>query len=61
MNQVAFSCQDSLLRIREIRGDLAHPQSVRDLRDARDLNLPRRQLDEEENNEPLEPSSGPPR
>jgi hypothetical protein len=33
---------------REIPGDLAHPQSVRELRDSRDLNLPRRQLDEEE-------------
>src|ERR1035441_5460031 len=59
VNQVPFSCQDSLLCIREIPGDLAHPQSVRHLRDARDLQLPRRQVDEEQNDKPPQPSPGP--
>ena len=59
MNQVPFSSQDSVLRIRDIPGHLAHPQSVRHLRDTCDLHLPRRQVDEEQNNKSLQPSPGP--
>jgi hypothetical protein len=59
VNQVSFSSQDSVLRVREIPGDLAHPQSVRHLRDARDFYLPRRQVDEEQNDKSLQPSPGP--
>ena len=59
MNQVSFSIQDTLLHIGEIPSDLAHPQSVRHLRDARDLHLPRRQVDEEQNDKPLQSSPGP--
>ena len=39
VNQVAFSGKNSRLRIGEIPRDLAHPQSVRFRRDARDCNL----------------------
>jgi mannonate dehydratase len=39
MNQVSFASQDSLLDIREIAGDLAHPQAIGCLRDARDLHF----------------------
>jgi hypothetical protein len=59
VNQVLLSCQDSLLCIREIPRDLAHPQSFRHLRDARNLYIPRRQLDEAQHHEPLQPPPGP--
>jgi hypothetical protein len=59
MNQVPFASQDSLLDIRKIAGDLAHPQAIRCLRDARDLHFARRQVDEKQNEKPLQPSPGP--
>jgi hypothetical protein len=59
VNEAPFSIQDSLLRIREIPRDLAHPQSVPHQHDARDLHLPRTQLDEEQNHKPPQPSPGP--
>src|SRR5271156_6353626 len=39
VNLVSLSRQDSLLRIREIARDLAHPQSIRATRDPRNLDL----------------------
>src|SRR6516165_1914477 len=59
VNQIPFSGQYSLLRVREIPGNLAHPQSVRRRRDARDLHLPRRQVDEEQNDKTLQSSPRP--
>jgi len=59
MNEVTLARQDAVQRIREIAGDLVHPQSIRIACDARDLNLPRRQLDKEENDEPSQPPFGP--
>jgi len=59
MNQVPFASQDSWLDIREMAGDLAHPQAIGCLRDAGDLHFARRQVDEEQNEKPLQPSPGP--
>ena len=59
MNQVPFSDQNSVLRIREISGYLAHPQSLRRLCNPCDLHLPCRQVDEEQHDEPLQTSAGP--
>ena len=53
------SGQDSLLRAREIPGNLAHPPSVRRWCDACDLHLPRRQVDEEQNDKTLQSSPRP--
>ena len=59
VNQVPFSDQNSVLRIREIPGNLAHPQSVRRLCDPGNFHLPCIQVDEEQHHEPLQTSPGP--
>ena len=59
MNQVALAIQDSVDGIGQIPADLAHPQAVGSGRDAGNLHLARRQLDEEQHDEPLQPSPGP--
>jgi hypothetical protein len=46
-------------RIRYIPANLGHPQSIGDGRDASNLYFARGQLEEEENEESLQPSSGP--
>jgi hypothetical protein len=46
--------------IGKIPADLVHPQPVADGRDARNLHLTRRQLDQEQHHEPLQPTFGPP-
>ena len=59
VNQVPFSDQNSVLRIREISGNLAHPQSLRRLCNPCDFHLPYRQVDEKQHNEPLQTSASP--
>jgi len=48
-----------LFGIREIASDLAHPQAIRCLRHSRDLHFARGQVDEEQDQKPLQPSPGP--
>ena len=59
VNQVSLSSQDSLLRVRAIARDLAHPQSIRGTRDPYKLDLPRGKFDEKQNHKSLQPSPGP--
>jgi hypothetical protein len=59
MNQVAFALQDSIDRIGHIPAHLAHPHSIGAGSDASNLHFARGQFEEEENEEPLQPSSGP--
>src|SRR5215469_13556662 len=59
VNQVPFSGQDSVLRIREIPGNLAHPQPVRRPCDPGNFHLACSQVDEEQHHEPLQTSPGP--
>src|SRR5271156_1016575 len=59
VNQVSLSRQDSLLRIREIARDLAHPQCIRATRDPRNLDLPRGEFHVKQNHKSLQPSPGP--
>jgi hypothetical protein len=59
VNQVSLASQDSLLHIREIASDLAHPQSIRGTRDPCNLDLPRGELHEKQNDKSLQPSPGP--
>src|SRR5437667_2377561 len=59
MDQIALAIQNSVDGIGKIPADLAHPQPVCGSRDARDLHLARRQLDEEQHDEPLQPPPGP--
>ena len=59
MDQVALAIQDSIDRIGHIPANLSHPQPIRDGRDASNLHLARGQLDKEQNEESLQPSSGP--
>ena len=59
MDQIALAIQNSVDGIGKIPADLAHPQPVCGSRDARDHHLARRQLDEEQHDEPLQPPPGP--
>ena len=59
VNLVSLSRQDSLLRIREIARDLAHPQSIRATRDPRNLDLQCGEFHEKQNDKSLQPSPGP--
>src|ERR1700687_1268284 len=59
MDQIALAIQNSVDGIGKIPADLTHPQPVCGSRDARDLHLARRQLDEEQHDEPMQPPAGP--
>src|ERR1700733_12584104 len=59
VNQVSLSGQDSLLRIREIAHDPAHPQSIRATRDPCNLDLPCGEFHEKQNDKSLQLSLGP--
>src|SRR6185436_18264466 len=59
MNQVALAIQDSVYGIGEIPADLAHPKPIGSSSDACNRYLARRQLQEEQNEEPLQPATGP--
>jgi len=59
MDQLALAMLDSVHIVGEIPTDLAHPQPIGDGGNARDLHLARRQLDEEQHHESLQPFSGP--
>src|ERR1700676_94237 len=55
MDQVTLVIQDSVDGISQIPADPAHPQPIGGVRNARDLHLACGQIDEEQNDEPLEP------
>jgi len=59
MDQVALAIEDSIDCIGKISADLAHPPAVGGGRDAGNLHFACRQLDEEQHDEPLQPSSRP--
>ena len=59
MDQVALAIQDSVDCVGYVPADLSHPQPIGDGRDPTDLYLARRQFDEEQDDEPLQPSAGP--
>src|SRR5436309_9417113 len=58
MDQIALAIQNSVDGIGKIPADLTHPQPVCGSRDASDLHLARRQLDEEQRDEPLQSPPG---
>jgi hypothetical protein len=59
MDQIAFASQYSVNRIGDISANLTHPQSIRARCYASDLHFPRRQINEEQDEEALQPSGGP--
>lgn len=59
MDQIPFPKNQTVDGIAEVTGDLAHPQSVRLLRDAGDLHTSGREIDEEERQETLQSSTRP--
>jgi hypothetical protein len=59
MDEVAFAQQDAVHRIGHVPPNLAHPQPVGGGGDARDLDLACGQIQKEQNDEALQPSSGP--
>src|SRR4051794_22726345 len=59
MNQIALPVQDSVHCVGGVSADLAHPESICHRRYAANLHLARRQSNEEEHQEPLQPSPSP--
>ena len=59
MNQAAFSTQNPVIGSGQIPGNLDHPQPVRRSSDSGNFNFATRQIDEEQHQETLQPSSGP--
>ena len=59
MNQIAFAEQDSIHRVGRTSADLGYPESIRSRTDAGDLDVPCRQIDEEQNQETLQTFPGP--
>jgi hypothetical protein len=59
MDKISLAVQDAVVRIREIPIDLAHPQARFGRRDPGNLDLSCGPLDEEQHEEPLQPSPGP--
>ena len=55
MDQIAFAIQNSVHRIGDISANLTHPQSIRAGCDASDLHFPRRQINEEQDEEGEQP------
>src|ERR1700756_841670 len=54
MNQIAFPVQDSVHCIGDISADLTHPKSIGAGCYARDLHSPTRQIQEKQDQEPLQ-------
>jgi hypothetical protein len=53
MNEVAFATKDSIVGIRDVAGDLAHPQRIRVRSNSTNLDLSTGELDKKQYNEPL--------
>src|SRR5262245_44946402 len=59
MDQIAFSQEEPIHGIRQIAGDLTHPQSIRSARNSTDLHLSSRNIHEEEHDESRQAGTSP--